>query len=124
VQWTGGGLPNDVAGWVASPNSNFGWLMVSSTESSTDMVQAFSRSSQLMLSYSCKPGFLETLNGCTTCTVAAQNACAVSAAGNTCNDSGPPSTTYSCTCNNPAFSLGPGGTSCTDVIFANGFEGP
>jgi hypothetical protein len=125
VKWssTGGtGMASDVQGWVNSPSSNYGWRLLSSTDATSGDVQRFFKSSQLNISFACKAGFLETSGTCTTCTTAAQSACVTSQPGNTCNDSGPPSTTYSCTCNNPAFVLGPGGTSCDDTIFMDGFD--
>lgn len=113
VQWNGTGLASDVQGWVDG-SSNYGWLLYSSTEGTPGAVQAFTKNPQLNISYSCKSGFLDTGSGCTTCTVAAQSACVTGEAGNTCNDSGPPSTTYSCTCGNAAYTADPTDTNCVD----------
>lgn len=113
VQWNSAGLASDVQYWVDG-NNNYGWLLYSSTEVTAGSVQAFTKNPQLNLSYACKSAFLDTGSGCTTCTAAAQTACVTAESGNTCNDSGPPSTTYSCTCGNAAYTADPTGTSCID----------
>ena len=114
VQWKSSGAISDVQGWFDNPSSNYGWLLQSSTETTYDTVQAFEKNAPLSVSYACKIGFQETAGGCTTCTATAQDACVALQTGNTCNDSGPPSTTYSCTCDNAAYTTGPDGTSCID----------
>jgi plastocyanin len=114
VQWNAAGMASDVQAWADDATSNHGWRLRSSTEASFDLMQAFSKAPQLVVTYSCKSGFLETASGCTTCTTSAKAACVISQAGNACLDSGPPSTTYSCSCNNAAYATGPGGTSCVD----------
>ena len=113
VQWNSAGMASDVQSWVDTPSSNHGWRLRSSSEGTLGAVQRFFNP-QLSISYGCKNGFEEIAGSCTTCTTAAESACVTSQADNDCNDSGPPSTTYSCTCNNPAYVGGPGGTSCID----------
>jgi hypothetical protein len=114
VQWNAAGIASDVQLWADDATSNHGWRLRSSTEATYDMMQAFTRSPQLTATYACKAGFQETVSGCTTCTNTAKAACVTSQPGNACNDSGPPSTSYSCTCGNAAYALGPGSTSCVD----------
>ena len=109
VQWNAAGMASDVQSWVDTPSSNHGWRLRSSSEGTLGAVQRFFNP-QLSISYGCKNGFEEIAGSCTTCTAAAESACVTSQADNDCNDSGPPSTTYSCTCNNPAYVGGPGGT--------------
>jgi len=118
------GLVADVAGWVATPASNYGWRIKSSTEGILAAAQRFYSSEagagqpRLAVTYDCKSGFEDTGTdfGCTTCTSAANDACVTSQPGNTCNDSGPPSTVHTCTCDNPAYVIGggPGANLCLD----------
>lgn len=114
VTWNSAGLVSDVQAWADVSASNNGWRLLSSTETTFGAVQRFTKAAQLSVSFSCKPAFLEASNTCTTCTAAAKSACVTSQPGNFCLDSGPPSSTYSCSCANAAYALGPGGTSCVD----------
>jgi hypothetical protein len=113
-----GGMVTDVQSWAATPASNYGWRISSSTEGGSAQAQRFNSSEAaagiptLAMTYGCKPGFQDTGNGCTACTTAAQSACVTSQLGNTCVDPGPPSG-YSCSCNNAAY-IGTGTGSCTD----------
>jgi hypothetical protein len=103
-------LISDVQGWLDSSTSNYGWRLYSSTETTYDSMQPFSKSGQLNISFSCKSGFLDTGTSCSACTTAAKAACVISQAGNTCVDPGPPSG-YHCSCGNPAYT-GTGTGSC------------
>jgi len=114
VQWNAAGIASDVQAWANDATSNHGWRLRSSTEASYDQMQAFVKAPQLAVMYACNIGFQETASGCTTCTTSANTACITSQVGNACLDSGPPSTTYACSCNNAAYVTGPGGTSCVD----------
>lgn len=114
VQWNAAGMASDVQTWANDATSNHGWRLRSSTEATYDMMQAFTKGAQLAVTYACKIGYQETASGCTTCTTSANAACVTSQAGNTCIDSGPPSTTYACSCDNAAYVIGPDGTSCVD----------
>jgi hypothetical protein len=116
VQWNAAGIASDVQAWADDATSNHGWRLRSSTETvaSYDMMQAFTKGAQLAMTYACKSGFQETAGGCTTCTTSAIAACVTSQAGNACIDSGPPSTTYACSCSNAAYVASPDGTSCVD----------
>ncbi len=101
-----------------------GWR-IRNTELTAGHAQALTHSGTLAFNWSCKAGFFDTGSTCTTCTAAAKTACVVTCpstggactsgqpSGNSCNDAGPPSTTYTCTCNNPAYT-GTGTTACTD----------
>lgn len=117
---TSGGMVTDVSNWIATPSSNNGWLVQSSTETpSNGLAQRFvSREASsgrpvLAVKYACNSGFSDTGTGCTACTSTAQAACVTSEPDNTCNDPGAPSN-YSCTCGNPAYT-GTGTQSCTDL---------
>lgn len=115
VNWNTPGMASDVQAWAEGSAGNYGWRLLSSTESTYYAIQPFAKTATLGITFACKAGFLELANGsCTTCTAAANTACVTSQAGNTCNDSGPPSTGYSCTCGNAAYVSGPDGTSCVD----------
>ena len=113
-----GGMVTDVQSWVATPASNYGWRISSSTEGGLAQAQRFSSSEggagpSLAITYMCKAGFQDTGTSCTACTSAAQAACVTSQPGNTCVDPGPPSG-YSCACNNAAYT-GTGTGSCSDL---------
>jgi hypothetical protein len=114
VTWNStAGLISDVQGWLDNPASNYGWLLLSSTETTYDSMQPFTKSGQLTFSFACKSGFLDTGTSCSACTVAAQTACVTSQSGNACVDPGPPSG-YHCSCGNPAYT-GTGTGSCIYV---------
>ena len=109
VTWNSPGMTVDVQAWIDTPAGNHGWRISSSTEgNSTGLAQRFfstesgASGPSLTFTYDCKSGFLAAGTACTTCSVAANASCAV-AQGNACIDSGPPSATYACACNNPAF---------------------
>ena len=122
TSWSSAGMASDVQGWIDAPSTNFGWLVTSSTETmGAGVIQRFYSSEAgtfppaLSITYGCKSGFAEVNNLCTACTAAAQSSCGAQAEGNACNDSGPPATTYSCTCNNPLYRPGlteSGGAAC------------
>ena len=110
----------DVQGWIDSPGSNFGWRITSSTEGTAGLAQRFyskesgvGSSPSLSVTYACKSGFESVGNNCTTCTTAALAAC-VTSQGNGCNDSGAPSTTYTCSCSNPAYVNDVGNQACVN----------
>jgi len=109
VSWISAGMNADVQSWIDAPGDNHGWRISSSTEGlAFPSEQRFYSTESglsapnLAISYVCKPGFVALGNDCTTCTAAANADCAL-AQGNSCDDSGPPSTTYTCTCANPAY---------------------
>jgi MYXO-CTERM domain-containing protein len=108
----GAGMIADIQSWIDNGNA-YGWRIRSSAESGTGAAQSFTKTASLSFGFTCKAGFRDTGSTCTTCTTAAQSACVTSRPGNTCNDSGPPSATYTCTCGNAAYT-GSGTTSCTD----------
>jgi MYXO-CTERM domain-containing protein len=95
-------MSTDVQGWLDATLPNDGWRITSSNEGLTSNpgVQAFAKTASLAVTYNCKAAYLDTGTSCTTCTATANLACNV-AAGNACNDPGPPSTTYSCACVSP-----------------------
>jgi MYXO-CTERM domain-containing protein len=114
--WSGcpGSVCSDVLGWLNTPSSNNGWAVVSSNDLGSVAGASRLFPGNLSVNWSCKAGLLESpANFCTTCSAAANSACVTTASGNTCNDPGPPSLSYTCTCNNAAYT-GSGGTSCTD----------
>ena len=118
VTFSGSGLVADVQNWATTPASNYGWRMSSSTEVTLGQAQRFASKDSgagmpaLGITFTCKPGFQDTGASCSACTNSAQAACVSSQAGNFCVDDGPPST-YSCSCNNPAY-IGTGTAMCTD----------
>src|SRR5450432_857071 len=113
------GMVTDVQSWAATPASNYGWRISSSTEGGLAQAQRFYSSEagagqpSLAMTYACDSGFEDTGTGCTACTSAARAACVTSQSGNSCVDPGPPSG-YSCTCGNPAYT-GTGTGSCADL---------
>ena len=112
-----GGMINDLQNWIATPSSNYGWRISSSTEGMVAEAQRFDASEgapqpTLEVKYFCNSGFDDTGTGCTACTAAAQAACVTSQPGNSCVDPGAPSG-YSCSCG-PGYT-GTGTTSCTDL---------
>ena len=114
-----GGMVTDVQSWIATPASNYGWRMSSTTEIVAGQAQRFYSSEagtgqpNLAMLYTCNGGFEDTPTGCTACTSAALSACVTSQPGNVCVDPGPPSG-YSCTCGNAAYT-GTGTGSCADL---------
>ena len=116
VTWSAPGMSADVQGWIDTPATNHGWRISSSTEVVSGQAQRFYSSESgtsvpsLAITYNCKAGFLAIGNGCTTCTATANSNCAVPQ-GNACVDTGPPSTTYTCTCSNSAY-VGTGSAAC------------
>jgi hypothetical protein len=114
-----GGMVTDVQNWAATPATNYGWRLSSSTEGTSGLAQRFYSSEagagqpSLAMTYACNAGFQDTGTSCSACTSAAQAACLTSQLGNICVDPGPPSG-YTCTCGNPAYT-GTGTGSCTDL---------
>jgi hypothetical protein len=123
AQWdaTSGTLVDTVQGWLDAPASNFGWRITSSTEvGPAPQIQRFYAREgafppTLAVDFACKPGFAELGTTCTSCTAAAQAACAASVTGNACVDLGSPTPAFACTCGAPGYSVGTDGTSCVDV---------
>lgn len=120
VTWFSPGMIGDVQSWIDTPSSNHGWRISSSTEGSAGQAQRFvskeggAGAPSLSITYACKAGLQFTGVGCTTCTTAARAACVDTQSGNSCIDLGAPSTGYQCSCTNPAYVTGTGGTSCVD----------
>jgi hypothetical protein len=134
LRWDSGGggtncstqpqLCSDVQTFIDAGVGTGGWR-IRNSETVDGHAQAFSHSGTVAFNWTCKAGYLDTGTTCTTCTAAARNACVTTCpatggtcmsgqpTGNTCNDSGAPSTSYTCTCSNPAYT-GTGTTSCTD----------
>jgi MYXO-CTERM domain-containing protein len=99
---SGTNLSCDVQSWIDSGNA-FGWLIASSGTSPGQAQKFYSKEAgttppTLAFTFACKAGFKDLGSSCTTCTDAANAACVTTHVGNSCNDSGPPSTTYSCNC--------------------------
>lgn len=118
------GMNSDVQNWIDTPSNNDGWRISSSNEVTPSSAQRFYSSESgvanapdLDIAYSCKTGFASVGSDCSTCTTTANAKC-VSAQGNACVDSGAPSTTYSCSCTNPAYTAG------IDVDGAQACDGP
>jgi MYXO-CTERM domain-containing protein len=120
VTWESAATATDVQGWIDGVNN--GWELVSSTESAGSlMLQGFysreagTNAPSLTFTYQCSSSVL-TLSGnsCTTCTAAANAACVTAQAGNSCNDPGAPSLSYTCSCGNAAYAVGTGAMSCID----------
>jgi hypothetical protein len=134
LRWDSGGggtncltqpqLCTDIQTFIDAGVATGGWR-IRNSETVNGHAQTFSHSGTLAFNWTCKAGYLDTGTTCTTCTAAARNACAITCpatggtcingqpSGNTCNDIGAPSTSYTCTCSNPAYT-GTGTTSCTD----------
>ena len=115
VTWSSAAMNADVQQWIDTPSSYNGWLITSSTEAGSNaQIQRFASSEaatgfpSLAITYSCKAGFGASGNACTTCTAAANGACAITQSGNACVDTGPPSTAYACTCGAAGFTPGTG----------------
>lgn len=59
------------------------------------------------------------------CTAGGNTSCVTSATGNSCNDAAAPSTSHTCTCGAPGYTLGPGSTSCVNFDACGGtLRGP
>jgi hypothetical protein len=118
-------LCTDIQAFIDAGVGTGGWR-IRNSELVDAHTQAFAHSGTLAFNWSCKAGYLDTGTTCTTCTAAARSSCVTTCpatggtctsgqpTGNTCNDSGAPSASYTCACSNPAYT-GTGTTSCTDL---------
>src|SRR5581483_1717278 len=111
----GTNLSCDVQNWIDNGNP-FGWMIVSSN-AATSQIQRFQSKENgagapsLSFNFSCKAGFKDLGSSCTTCTDAANTDCIIShvaPSANKCNDSGPPSLVYTCTCDPSVYKNGTG----------------
>lgn len=104
---------SDVQSWIDTSTNN-GWRIRSSQEGTaltTGKAQSFPKSATLSFTFNCKSGYADLGSTCTTCTAAANADCIIShtsPTANKCNDSGPPATTYSCTCDTSLYKNGTG----------------
>ncbi len=118
----GTNLTCDVQGWIDS-GSPFGWLIVSNNGTAGTAQKFYSKEGSagqeatLSFNFSCKGTLADLGSFCTTCNTAANNDCVTSHPGNSCNDAGPPSATYSCTCDPSLYKNGTGSDGKPACVF-------